>query len=61
MIELNDVNGASSVTAAFAKKCLEIFNEPLIGCEMGIAYGGGPERIGKAWKNRGTIYGFDTF
>lgn len=61
MIELNDSNGASHITSTFAAKCLEIFDEPLVGCEMGIAYGGGPERIGKLWKDRGTIYGFDTF
>jgi hypothetical protein len=61
MIELNDVNGASNITSMFAQKCLEIFQEPLVGCEMGIAYGGGPERIGKLWKDRGIVYGFDTF
>ncbi len=61
MIELNDVNGSSEITSAFAKMCLDIFQEPLVGVEMGIAYGGGPEKIGKIWKDRGTIYGFDTF
>lgn len=61
MIELNDANGASFFTAMFARKCLTMFEEPLVGCEMGIAYGGGPERIGKLWKDRGIIYGFDTF
>jgi len=61
MLEINDCNGANIITALYAEKCMEIFNEPLIGCEMGIAYGGGPETIGKMWKGRGTIYGFDTF
>jgi hypothetical protein len=36
-------------------------NRYLIGVEMGIAYGGGVEKIGKLWQNRGVVYGFDTF
>lgn len=61
MIELNDVNGASIYTAQITKQLLEEFKEPLIGCEMGVPYGGAIERIATLWKNRGVIYGFDTF
>jgi len=61
MIQLNDVNGASVITEGIAKQLLMDFTGTLMGCEMGIAYGGGVERIGKLWKGRGTIYGFDTF
>jgi hypothetical protein len=61
MINLNDTNGASALTFDIAKKCLLEFKEKLIGCEMGIAFGGGVEAIGKLWKERGKIYGMDTF
>lgn len=59
--ELNDVNGASAITAKYTSKCLEEFDGELIGVEFGVAYGGGIERIGKLWKGRGIVYGFDTF
>lgn len=61
MKTLNDLNGASKYLDVIAKNLMSEFDEPLYGCEMGIAYGGGVEKIGKLWKNRGTIYGFDTF
>lgn len=37
------------------------FPAPLIGCEMGIAYGGGVERLGQCWRGKGFVFGFDTF
>ena len=58
---LNDTNGASTIVLDYAKRCLAEFNSNLIGCEMGVAYGGGVEAIGKLWKDRGIVYGFDTF
>lgn len=61
MRNLNDTNGASYILLGVASKTLEIFEKNLIGIEMGIAYGGGVESIGKIWKDKGTIYGFDTF
>lgn len=61
MIELNDTNGASAFTKRYAETVMSEFNGELIGAEFGIAYGGGVERIGKLWKDRGIIYGFDTF
>lgn len=61
MIELNDTNGASTFTRKYAERCLTDFTGQITGAEFGIAYGGGPERIGRAWKGRGVIYGFDTF
>jgi len=61
MKELNDTNGASKLTAKVTAQCLEEFSTDLIGAEFGVAYGGGIERIGKLWKDRGIVYGFDTF
>jgi hypothetical protein len=61
MNQLNDTNGASDITFKYSEICKSKFSENLNGVEMGIAYGGGIERIGKSWKNRGTIWGFDTF
>lgn len=61
LIELNDVNGASAITNKFYTACLTEFNEPLIGAEFGVAFGGGIAKIGKVWKGRGIVYGFDTF
>lgn len=62
LINLNHVNGADVILLEHAEKLLSKFPEDhLVGCEMGIAYGGGVEAIGKMWKGRGTIYGFDTF
>lgn len=60
-MELNIHNGADKLTQAYAKKCLDEFDEHLYGAEMGVAYGGGIAKIGKEWGDRGTIYGFDTF
>lgn len=62
MVHLNDHNGASKYTLDKAKTLLREFpGTHLYGVEMGIAYGGGVEAIGKLWGDRGTIYGFDTF
>lgn len=62
MINLNSTNGADKILLKYAEKLLTEFpDEHLYGAEMGIAYGGGVEAIGKIWKDRGTIYGFDTF
>lgn len=61
LIEINDVNGASKLTQATAIRCLVEFDGPLYGVEMGVAYGGGIFGIGQSWRNRGTVWGFDTF
>lgn len=61
MIILNEANGAFPRTYDVATRCLTEFDGPLIGAEFGIAWGGGPEALGKLWKDRGTVYGFDTF
>lgn len=61
MRNLNDTNGASGILLDIANKTLEEFKKDIIGIEMGIAYGGGVESIGKIWKDNGIIYGFDTF
>jgi hypothetical protein len=61
MIELNDTNGASTLTREIYLNCLNEFDGNLTAAEFGVAYGGALERIGKAWKGRGEVYGFDTF
>lgn len=61
MRNLNDTNGASKILLDIANKTLQEFKSNIIGVEMGIAYGGGVESIGKMWKNSGLVYGFDTF
>lgn len=61
MLELNSLNGAGAITAQIAKDLLVQKSGHLYGCEMGIAWGGGIEKIAKIWGSRGTIWGFDTF
>lgn len=65
MRNLNDLDGredgAGKILLRTAARTLDIFGENVIGVEMGIAYGGGVEAIGKMWKTKGIIYGFDTF
>jgi len=61
MRNLNAISDAGAVLLGVAGKVSEIFKNNLIGAEFGIAYGGGVESIGKLWKNKGIIYGFDTF
>lgn len=61
MKHLNDTNGASKLTLGIAQKCKDEFSGNIIGVEFGVAYGGGVEAIGKIWKDKGTVYGFDTF
>jgi len=61
MITLNEVNGADKIVLKYAKRLMDEFDGHLYGAEMGIAYGGGVESIGKMWGKRGTVYGFDTF
>lgn len=61
LIELNDTNGASEITYRYAKAVLDTFAEHLYGVQMGIAYGGGVERMAQLWNERGDVYGYDTF
>lgn len=62
MKNLNKVNGADIILLQYAKQVLDEFPDPIYGCEMGVAYGGGVEAIGELWRDRkGIIYGFDTF
>ena len=63
MINLNaEYNGADRILSIFQKLLLRDFpNEELIGVEMGVAYGGGLEALGKLWAGRGLVFGFDTF
>lgn len=61
MINLNSNNGADKILLDVANNVLDEFEGNITGAEFGVAYGGGVEAIGKLWKNRGVIYGFDTF
>lgn len=62
MLNLNSVcSGNDPVFYKYPTLLLTKFDTPLVGCEMGVAYGGGIEEIGKMWKGRGVIHGFDTF
>lgn len=54
-------NDAQEILLNYCQKLLAEVDTPLIGAELGSAYGGGVESIGKLWKGRGIIYGFDTF
>jgi len=49
------------ITKGYARRCLTEFTGKLIGVEMGICFGGGVEKIGRKWGERGDVYGFDTF
>lgn len=62
LINLNKFNGADKFLEAVQMGIMEEFPKDfLIGVEMGIAYGGGVESLGIMWKERGLVFGFDTF
>jgi hypothetical protein len=61
MICLNKFNGAFDHTIEVATRCLTEFSGELVGAELGIAWGGGPEELGKLWADRGIVHGYDTF
>ncbi len=60
MIYLNE--GIKELIFDFQRRLLDKFQfEQLVGVEMGVAYGGGIEALAKVWKERGIVYGYDTF
>lgn len=61
LVWLNKHNGADKIEAEYMQKCLDEFEGTLYGVVMGSAYGGALEYMGKLWKGRGEVYGFDTF
>ena len=61
MIWLNNVNGADKICTEYHQKVLDEFPGHVYGAVCGIAYGGEIESCAKLWKDRGTIYGYDTF
>ena len=62
MRTLNKIaKNAQGTLLEYCQKLLTEIDTPLIGAELGSAYGGGVESIGKLWEDRGVIYGFDTF
>ena len=63
MINLNEQNGSDRILHFIQGLLLVDFpHDHLVGIEMGVAYGGGIESLGKLWgKYNGTVYGFDTF
>ena len=61
MHEINSKVKADVITHRIAVQAAERFKTGLVGAELGIAYGGGVEAIGKLWRGHGVIHGFDTF
>jgi hypothetical protein len=61
MIWLNEVNGADKVCQEFHQRIMKDFHGTLYGAILGSAYGGELEYLGKLWKGRGLVYGFDVF
>ena len=47
MLELNSMNGADKITHRICASLKAEAKDHLYGCEMGIAWGGGVEAIGK--------------
>lgn len=58
---INNVNGADYLMLGVAAMIRKKFKNNLVGVEMGTAYGGGPEAVGKLWCNIGEVHAFDTF
>jgi hypothetical protein len=59
---LNSVNGGDTITYNYCERLLLMPDDiKLYGAILGSAYGGELEAVGKLWKDRGVIYGFDTF
>ena len=61
MIYLTQNHGYAKPAMELAQQVLLDFKEPLYGAEFGVGWGGGIEWIGKLWKDRGIVWGFDTF
>jgi hypothetical protein len=62
LLNLNRTNGDAEVQNKIQNVLLNEFpNETLYGAEIGIAYGGGVESACKIWKDKGFVYGLDTF
>ena len=58
---LNKLNGADLIEIKYTTKCMEEFEGDLTAVVMGSAYGGCLEAMGKLLKDRGKVYGCDTF
>ena len=61
LIELNTLNGAAKFTHELVEKCKQQFEGTIFAVEMGIGYGGGVHDIGLILKDRGIVFGCDTF
>jgi hypothetical protein len=61
LFNINDTSGDSKLLAHIQYKLMEEFNEPLVGAEFGVAYGGGIEQVCSIWKPYDLVYGYDTF
>jgi hypothetical protein len=58
---LNKHNGAAQICYELHKRIMQEFEGKLYGVVMGSAYGGELEALGTLWKDRGVVYGMDTF
>jgi len=61
LVWLNKINGADKIVYEYCERIKTLPVPHLYGAILGSAYGGELEAIGKLWKDRGTVYGFDTF
>ena len=63
LYNINNTCGADYLLFGVAAMARRRFSDErrLVGVEMGTAYGGGVEGIGKIWKGIGDIHAFDTF
>lgn len=62
MLEINATNGAATILTLIHYLIPTLFpDEKITGVEMGVAYGGGIEKLGMRWKGKGEVYGYDTF
>lgn len=58
---LNSGNKTAEIQLEYLRKTMGAFSEPIVACEVGSAYGGGAEAMGRLLGDKGTVYGFDTF
>lgn len=61
LVWINKYNGAAQLCASLHKQIMKEFKGKLYAAILGSAYGGEVEYLGKLWKDRGYVWGFDVF